>query len=76
MHLWLRDYLRRAEVVVADGRMTATLHLGDPLSLKRLAARFGGAVEILDPVSARCAAREWATAALALYAEQTTPRSR
>jgi len=74
----LRDYLRRADVDVdaEDDAMTATLHVGDPLSLKRLAARFGGAVEILEPVSARCAAREWATAALALYSEQTTPQSR
>ncbi|MBS1897693.1 MAG: hypothetical protein JSS88_10055, partial [Actinobacteria bacterium] len=72
----LRDYLRRADAVVEGDTMTATLHVGDPLSLKRLAARFGGAVEILEPSGARCAAREWATAALALYPEQTTPQSR
>ncbi|KJL18956.1 helix-turn-helix transcriptional regulator [Microbacterium azadirachtae] len=72
----LRDYLLRAEAVVDGSTMTATLHVGDPLSLKRLAARFGGAVEILEPSAARCAAREWANAGLALYSEQTTPQSR
>lgn len=72
----LRDYLNRAQVVVDHGMMTATVHVGDPLSLKRLAARFSGAVQILEPASARCAARDWASAALALYSEQTTSPSR
>ncbi|MBS1699422.1 MAG: WYL domain-containing protein, partial [Actinobacteria bacterium] len=72
----LRDYLRRADVTVQDDTVTATLHVGDPLSLKRLAARFGGAVEIREPAAARSAAREWALAGLTLYSEQTIPQSR
>ncbi|MBS1674885.1 MAG: WYL domain-containing protein [Actinobacteria bacterium] len=72
----LRDYLSRAEVTADGDTVTATLHVGDPLSLKRLAARFGGAVEILEPASARSSARDWANAALALYAEQTPTSAR
>lgn len=72
----LRDYLNRAQVVVDHGVMTATVHVGDPLSLKRLAARFGGAVHILEPASARCATRDWASAALALYPEQIASQAR
>ncbi|PRB09507.1 MULTISPECIES: YafY family protein [unclassified Microbacterium] len=57
-----------ADNVVADaGLVTAQLHLADPRSIKRLAARFGGALEVIDPGVARCATREWAAAGLALY---------
>ncbi|WP_295010730.1 YafY family protein [uncultured Microbacterium sp.] len=69
----LRDYLTRADVRIEEGTMTATLRVGDPLSLKRLAARFGGAVEILDPAAARAAAREWARAGLDLYNADSGP---
>ncbi|WP_424935718.1 MULTISPECIES: helix-turn-helix transcriptional regulator [Bacteria] len=64
----LRDYLdRAADVTVSDGVVTARLRIGDPLSLKRLAGRCGGRLEVLEPLSARTAAREWAAAGLALY---------
>ena len=45
----------------------ARLHLADPRGVKRLAARFGGAMEVLEPGVARTATREWAAAGLALY---------
>lgn len=63
----LSSYLDRAEVRVDDGFLVATLPVGDPLSLKRLAGRFGGRLEVLDPPAARAASREWAAAGLALY---------
>ena len=64
----LGDFLRAEEAEVADGMLTARLHLADPRGIKRLAARFGGALEVLDPPVARTAARDWAAAGLALYA--------
>jgi len=50
-----------------DGTVVARLHLADPRGIKRLAARFGGALEVLEPGIARTATREWAAAGLALY---------
>ncbi|WP_431785042.1 helix-turn-helix transcriptional regulator [Microbacterium maritypicum] len=50
-----------------DGAVTTRLHLADPRGIKRLAARFGGAMEVLEPGVARAATREWAAAGLALY---------
>lgn len=50
-----------------DGEVTARLHLADPRGIKRLAARFGGAMEVLEPGVARAATREWAASGLALY---------
>ncbi|AZS40581.1 MULTISPECIES: helix-turn-helix transcriptional regulator [Microbacterium] len=50
-----------------DGAVTAQLHLADPRGIKRLAARFGGAMEVLEPALGRTATREWAAAGLALY---------
>lgn len=50
-----------------DGMVTTHLHLADPRSIKRLAARFGGAMEVTDPGIARAATREWAAAGIALY---------
>lgn len=50
-----------------DGAVTARLHLADPRGIKRLAARFGGAMEVLEPGVARAAARDWAASGLALY---------
>ncbi len=64
----LGDYLRPDEVEEeTDGCIRARLHLSDPRGIKRLAARLGGALEVLDPPVAREAAREWAEAGLALY---------
>ncbi|OCG73094.1 helix-turn-helix transcriptional regulator [Microbacterium sediminis] len=63
------EYLDRAEVEEAGGVSTARLRVADARSLKRLAARRGGAVEILEPAAARRATVEWTEAALALYGE-------
>lgn len=72
----LRDYLSRADARLDADTVTATLRVGDPLSLKRLAPRFGGAVEIIEPAAARRAAADWARAALALYDADTTSEAR
>jgi len=63
----LGDYLDRAEVSVEAGIATATMRVADEHSLRRLAARHGGAVEILEPAGARAAARRWALAGLEQY---------
>jgi proteasome accessory factor C len=61
------DYLDRAQVDTADGVSIATMRIADEQSLKRLAARLGGDIEILEPAAARRAAEDWATAGLAQY---------
>ncbi len=54
--------------VVADGeRRAGRVRVADERSLKRLAARHGGQVEVLAPESARTAAAAWAAAGLAQY---------
>ncbi|MGP3536772.1 helix-turn-helix transcriptional regulator [Microbacterium sp. RD1] len=63
----LGDYLDRAQTTAAGGTITATLRVADEHSLKRLAARRGGSVEILEPAGARSAAASWAAAGLAQY---------
>ncbi len=66
----LGQYLDHAEVERtpdAAGRSIATLHVSDPRALRRLAARRGGAVEVLEPAAAREATARWAAAALARY---------
>ncbi|MDQ1122318.1 helix-turn-helix transcriptional regulator [Microbacterium trichothecenolyticum] len=64
----LADYLERAEVEhVDDDTAVASLRLADEQSLKRLAARRGGEVELIEPAGARRAAAEWAAAGLAQY---------
>ncbi len=63
----LGDYLDRAEVTTEDGVSIATMRVADELSLRRLAARRGGDVEILAPEGARRAAADWAAAGLAQY---------
>lgn len=62
------------DVEAADGMVTAHLHLADPRGIKRIAARFGGALEVIEPAVARTATREWAAAGLALY-HQPSPRN-
>lgn len=69
----LGDYLTNAEQHTLDGVTTATLRLGDPRTLKRLAARRGGAVQVLSPASARTATAEWAAAALEQYGPDVLP---
>jgi proteasome accessory factor C len=63
----LGDYLDRASLDSADGLTVATMRVADEFSLRRLVARRGGAVEIIEPVAARRAAAEWADAGLSQY---------
>lgn len=63
----LGDYLDRARVETDGEWSVATMRIADEQSLKRLAARRGGAVEVLEPEGARAAARAWAEAGLAQY---------
>jgi proteasome accessory factor C len=63
----LGDFPRSAAERSGGDTVTAILRTADPRSVKRLAARFGGQLEVLDPELARAAAREWAAAGLALY---------
>jgi proteasome accessory factor C len=63
----LGDYLDRATLETADGVSIATMRVADELSLRRLAARRGGAVEVIEPAGARRAVAEWAEAGLAQY---------
>jgi proteasome accessory factor C len=65
----LGDYLDRARVSTEGSDSIAAVRVADEHSLKRLAARRGGQVEILDPVAARRAAASWAEAGLAQYRE-------
>lgn len=63
----LGEYVDRAEVTTSGDVSVATMRIADELSLRRLAARRGGALEILEPDGARRAAAEWAEAGLAQY---------
>lgn len=63
----LGDYLERARVEEHGDFSVAELRVADEHSLKRLAARRGGHVEILEPLAARRAAAAWAAAGLAQY---------
>ncbi|KJQ55849.1 helix-turn-helix transcriptional regulator [Microbacterium sp. SA39] len=63
----LTGFLPATTLEAVDGSVTAHFHLADPRGIKRLAARFGGAMEVLEPGVARSSAREWAAAGLALY---------
>ena len=63
----LGDYLRGAEVSAEGDRDTAAMRVADEQSLKRLAARLGGDVEVIAPVGARRAVAAWAAAGLAQY---------
>ena len=63
----LGELLRDAEMQTARTRTTARMRIADPAALKRIAARRGGDVEILEPSGARRSAAEWAAAGLANY---------
>ncbi|MFG6502057.1 helix-turn-helix transcriptional regulator [Microbacterium sp. P05] len=69
----LGDYLDRAAVETEGALSVATLRVADEHSLKRLAARRGGQLEILDPPAARRAAASWALAGLAQYRDAPRP---
>ena len=68
----LGDFLSAANHETEGGAVTAHLHLADPRGIKRLAARFGGRMEVLEPAVARAAARDWAASGLALYRQPDT----
>ncbi|MFJ6679555.1 helix-turn-helix transcriptional regulator [Microbacterium sp. NPDC091382] len=63
----LGEFAARAVVRGKGEFRTVSLRVGDERSLKRLAARLGGDVEIVAPAAAREAARAWANAGLAQY---------
>ncbi|KAA9111616.1 WYL domain-containing protein [Microbacterium rhizomatis] len=63
----LGDYLDRAEVQTDGEQSIATMRVADEHTLRRLAVRFGGDVEILEPEGARRAAAAWAESGLAQY---------
>lgn len=69
----LGDYLRRADTETERGITTATMRVADENSLRRLAARLGGDLEILEPAGARHAAAAWAQAGLELYGDGDSP---
>lgn len=52
---------------VRDGVCTAGIRLGDTRSVKRLAARMGGELEVLNPLDVREATAAWARAGLEQY---------
>lgn len=68
------DYLDRAEIEGEGEIRSATLSVADVVSLRRLATRWGGKIEIVDPPAAREAARAWAESGLALYLTPKTDR--
>ncbi|MGF3052595.1 helix-turn-helix transcriptional regulator [Microbacterium sp. YY-03] len=61
------DYLRGAELTTEHEFSIARFTVGDPLTLKRLAALRSGTIEVLGPESARAATIDWAQRALAQY---------
>ncbi|MFS0867596.1 helix-turn-helix transcriptional regulator [Microbacterium sp. 179-B 1A2 NHS] len=63
----LGEYVDRTSVAGTGAYRTARLRVADERSLKRVAARLGGDVEIIGPVGARQAAAAWADAGLAQY---------
>lgn len=63
----LTAYLDPASVAGAGARRTGRVRIADERSLKRLAARHGGELEVLSPDSARSAVASWAAAGLAQY---------
>jgi len=63
----LAGYLRGDDAPTADGVARARIRMSDPRGAKRVAARFGGRVEVTAPAIARDAVRDWAQAGLDLY---------
>lgn len=63
----LGEYARADNTHVHDGVAEVRIKMADPRGIKRLAGRFGGALEVQDPGVARAATRDWAAAGLALY---------
>lgn len=55
------------EITREEGAVTLRISMADPRGIKRLAGRFGGAMEVLDPPIARRSTHDWASAGLDLY---------
>lgn len=55
------------EIAREDGTVTLRIGMADPRGIKRIASRFGGSLEVIEPLVARRATREWAAAGLELY---------
>lgn len=65
---WVADYYPVDSVEeLGDGRLAATLRVGDPRWLVRLALRLAPAVTVVEPASLRSEVSRTAEAALALY---------
>jgi proteasome accessory factor C len=65
---WVADYYPVDSVEeLDDGRLAATLRVGDPRWLVRLALRLAPAVTVVEPASLRAEVSRTAEAALALY---------
>lgn len=64
------------EIARQDGEVTLQIGMADPRGIKRIAARFGGALEVLEPAIARSATRDWAAAGLELYGGPHVPDAR
>jgi len=63
----LGDYVRPDNTRENGDEVVVGIRLSDPRSIKRVAGRFGGKLEVRYPEPARTATREWAAAGLALY---------
>ncbi|GEK85983.1 helix-turn-helix transcriptional regulator [Microbacterium aerolatum] len=63
----LGDYVRADNSQDDGDHLLVSIRLSDPRGIKRVAGRFGGQLQVLDPEVARAAARDWAMAGLALY---------
>ncbi|GGD79100.1 helix-turn-helix transcriptional regulator [Microbacterium murale] len=63
----LGDYVRADNAEVHGGVVTVRIPIADPRSIKRVAGRFGGHLEVHLPEVARTATRDWAADGLALY---------
>lgn len=63
----LGDYVRPESTSHDGDHAVIGIHLSDPRGIKRIAARFGGELEVTAPEAARMATRDWAASGLALY---------
>lgn len=72
----LLDAFRYEEIFRQDGTVTLRVGMADPRGIKRIAGRFGGSLEVLEPAVARSATRDWAAAGLDLYGAPQTDGAR
>jgi proteasome accessory factor C len=63
----LGEYARSDNISESGEDAIVRIRMSDPRGIKRVAAKFGGELEVTDPDTARTATREWAAAGLALY---------